>query len=183
MIPPFCPPGRLDPVEELRTVDRNHRRFAEYAAEFLACAFPHVSRQVIENARDAWVEMTCGGTEEQIKAIEEQRAFIAAHPMPQYYPEVKSAEEQLMDLVDQRDKKQSLVDQMRAAFEGMRGANSNFPEELIPVLELQLRPLVDDLEFTEELLSDLQRSIEQRAHAESPAADTAEKSADVSGAD
>ena len=177
------PSGRPDPVEELKIADRNHRRFAEYAAEFLACAFPHVSRQVIEAARFAWVEMTCAGTEEQIKAIEEQRAFMAVHPFPAHlYPAPKTWEEELMDLVDERNKKQSMLDQVHAAFEGMRGSGS-FPEELIPVLELQLRPLVDELEFTEKRLSDLQRSIEQRAHAESPATDTAEKSADVSGAD
>ena len=175
---PFDPgPGDVDPAEQLKRQDANTRRFGMCAAEFLRAAFPYVPRETLDTARDAWIELQCTGTEEQLVVLERQREFRLAHPIPSYlYPAPKTPEEELMDLVEQRDKKQALVDQMRAAFEGMRGANSGFPEELIPVLELQLRPLVDDLEFTEKRLSDLQRSIEQRAHAEPSATTTAEKS-------
>jgi hypothetical protein len=173
-------PDQVDPIVQLKAQDANLKAFAMRAADFLHSAFPHVPRETVDAMRDSWVAFQCTGTEAQIKSMEASRAFMAAHPMPEYYPQPKSAEEQLMELVDQRDKKQALVDQMRAAFDGMRGTNSGFPEELIPVLELQLRPLVDDLEFTEKRLSDLQRSLEQRAHAESSITDSPEKSADVS---
>lgn len=175
-------PDQVDPIVQLKAQDANLKAFAMRAADFLHGAFPHVPRETVDAMRDSWIAFQCTGSEAQIKSMEASRAFMAAHPMPSYYPEPKSAEEQLMDLVDQRDKNQAILDQVRAAFEGMRGSGS-FPEELIPVFELQLRPLVDEIEFTEKRLSDLQRSIEQRAHAESPATDTAEKSADVSGAD
>ena len=176
-------PDQVDPIVQLKAQDANLKAFAMRAADFLHGAFPHVPRETVDAMRDSWIAFQCTGSEAQLKSMEASRAFMAAHPMPSYYPKPKSAEEQLMELVEQRDKKQAIVDQVRAAFEGMRHANSSFPEELIPVLELQLRPLIDDLEFTEKRLSELQRAIEQRAHAESPATDTAEKSADASGAD
>lgn len=162
---PYFPAG--DPIGQLKRLEANARQFAEFAAEFLACAFPHVPRQVVDAARLAWVDWMCTGTEEQIKGLEEQAEFRRAHPIPSHlYPMPKSAEEQLMDLVEVRDKKQHIIESMKTAFEKMRG--TSFPEELIPVMELQLQPFVDELERTEKLISDLQRSIEERAQAQSP---------------
>jgi hypothetical protein len=178
---PFFPSHASDPIEQLKRQDANCRAFGVAVEQFLKDVWP--GHLTIGPMVQRWIEWQCTGTEEQIRAMEEAREFQKAHPFPSgYYPSPKTAEEQLVDLVAQRDKKQHLVDTMKSAFENMRG--SSFPEELIPIMELQLQPLIDDLERTEGQLSDLQRSIEQRAHAESPTVDAAGQSAGaLNGAD
>ena len=102
----------------------------------------------------AWAEMRCCGTEEQIKGMQAARSSLVYQP--------PSAEEQLMKLIEERDHETAAIEQAEAAAE-------EFPVEgMKGVLEATtIAPMRRQLQFTENRISQLQKALEQRANAES----------------
>jgi len=170
-----------DPIEQLKRQDAAARNFAQCAGEFLESAFPAASSESIHRMRDAWIDFICCGTQEQIEQIEESRKQVARYPSPIYLgPSPQSDEEQLMALIEERDKLTTRIEQaLQNADKVPDGAE--FMNGIIE--EAFINPLRQQLEFTEQRISRLQNDIEQRAHAEPSVITTAEKSANASGAD
>jgi len=174
VVPPSAPWRNAgnDPIEQLKAQDRNTREFANAAALFLHDIFP-ARAGVIDNMRDAWIEWQCTGTQEQIKAMEESAKFFKAHPISaSLYPDPVSDEERLMELIEDRDRKTTAIDSAR------RGAAAFPLDGMADMIDASIiAPLERDLALTECQISQLQKSIEQRAHAEPPAVENAEESA------
>jgi hypothetical protein len=164
----------FDPVDQLRAQDAAAREFAVRAGQFLKQAFPSVGECYINRLEDAWVGWQCCGIEEQIKGIEASRASMTYNP--------RSDEEYLMKLIDERDKQQANIEQAEQAVTAM--AEEQGPAIAGMMSAGVVGPLRRLLEQTEDQISNLQRSIEQRAHAvDHQPVEASEESATLSGAD
>lgn len=162
-----------DPVDQLKRQDAAVRKFATEAAYFLGGIFPG-NAAPISNMLKAWVEWQCCGMEEQIKGIEASRASMTYNP--------RSDDDYLMKLVDERDRQQAGIEEAEQAVAALREEQGAAMAGIMAAGVVS--PLRRMLQQTEDQISQLQKSLEQRAHAvESQPVKTAEPSANTSGAD
>jgi hypothetical protein len=156
-----------DPVDQLRKQDATTRKFALCLDAFLQRAFPSVDPGWISAMCQAWAEMRCCGTEEQIKGMQAARSSLSYQPL--------SDEEQLMKLIEDRD-------QQTGAIQQAEDAAAEFPVEgMKGVIEATvISPLRRQLQFTEDRISQLQNALERRAKADAASPESkAEESANA----
>lgn len=137
-------------IAQLKAQDQAARRMARDAASFLKAVLPGHAGSV-NDLTDSFIGFICCGTERQIENLERQKSFRASAP------KLKSLDEQLIDLVEERNAKQAAID---CALEPMKG----LPEEIRPMMELAVNNLLgSDLKLLDMQISSLQRRIEDRA--------------------
>ena len=142
----------FDPARQIKAQDAAARSLAHAAAQFLHEAFPTVEIGTVDCLRDALIGFVCCGTEEQLRNIEGW--------------EPETDEQRLIKLVNERDKLSEQVQQIETGIESI-------PEELRGMMRATSLVFYNEqLESVEKQISELQESIEQRAHAVNPQPET-----------
>jgi hypothetical protein len=140
----------LDPAEQIKAQDEGWRRLGRAAGEFLNVTFPGHPTEVA-NLQEALISLMCAGTEQQLKALEEHAAMIQRQ---QRFVQPPSLEENLISLIETRDK---LSGQIEAVREGMK----EMPEKVRGMMQATaIDPLEDQLKHVEAQISRTQSAME-----------------------
>jgi hypothetical protein len=148
--------GQFDMAEQIKAQDAAVRELAKAAAVFLRAAFPHVSATCVDNLGTAFVGLLCCGTEQQLASIERNKEMLKHYPPPTPW-ELPSDEEQLIELIEARDKMAERILQVERGMDSM-------PEEIRGMVEAtSLTILRDELAVVEKRIASVQKSIERIA--------------------
>ena len=138
----------FDIAEQIKAQDAGWKNLARTAGGFLNAAFPG-HRTEVANLESAFITLMCAGTERQLEAIARQKAFV---PDPRFMP--PSAEEQLIELTEQRDR---VASQIEAVERGLK----DLPAGVHDMIQATaLVPLQDQLKSIEERISNVQAAME-----------------------
>jgi hypothetical protein len=157
--PPIFIGRPYDPADQLRKQDAAWKQLALVGSRFLKAAFPDVDYGHADALAEAFIGVVCCNSEEQIKNLEQQKLAMESFD-PKAYPfTIKSDEERLIQLIEDRDKKTAQIQTVQDSLD-------DFPESTRSLIQATgIQPLQEQLAMIDEQISSVQKSIERKSQA------------------